>query len=177
MNLFKKTMLLLDEQLYKPNNLMPTTLKEENFNQDYSGGTFTLAKKTIRFRVAKITPKKSGQFVAIWEKDPFGKNSAFDYSTAPDLLVVTCFKEQRLGQFIFPKQLLLQKKILKNQQQRGKMAFRIYPSWDHPTSKQAIATQVWQLPYFVTQDTAKKQFSDKIQTLYKENDYNEFTDF
>ncbi|WP_249222424.1 MepB family protein [Planococcus alpniumensis] len=26
------------------------------------------------------------------------------------------------------------------------MAIRVYPSWDIPTSKQAVKTQEWQLP-------------------------------
>nr|WP_144503386.1 MepB family protein [Bacillus pumilus] len=39
--------------------------------------------------------------------------------------------------------------ILKTDTTKGKMAMRVYPSWDKPASKQAIETQKWQLEYFV----------------------------
>lgn len=32
------------------------------------------------------------------------------------------------------------------------MAIRVYPSWDKPTSNQAIKTQKWQLEYFIELD-------------------------
>lgn len=46
------------------------------------------------------------------------------------------------------------------------MAIRVYPSWDKPTSKQAIDTQKWQLPYFVDMSTLNQTSIDKIIELY-----------
>lgn len=48
---------------------MITDLIEEKQNAEYVGCLFHLNKKTIRFRVSKITPNKIGQFVSFWEKD------------------------------------------------------------------------------------------------------------
>lgn len=43
---------------------------------------------------------------------------------------------------------------------------RVYPSWDRPTSKQAMKTQEWQLPYFVDMSNPNKLPMDKIRELY-----------
>lgn len=115
---------------------------------------------TVRFRVAKQTPKKIGQFVVFWEKI-----ATFSYEEASDLLVITTFKdEHRYSQFIFPKKVLLKQNILRTDSHPGKMAMRVYPSWDHPTSKQAITTQNWQLPYFVDLCNVTQE---KLDSLYK----------
>ena len=149
MNKFNKTLAYVNELLYEPNNLTIKNIQEETQNSDYGAGIFQLNSKSVRFRVAKITPTKIGQFVSFWEKDEANKNQAFSYDNATDLLVINTFNENGdLGQFVFPKEILLQQNILRTSNTKGKMAIRVYPSWDTPTSKQAIATQEWQLPYF-----------------------------
>ncbi len=111
--------------------------------------------KTVRFRVARKTPKKIGQFVVCWEKGSDNKNQAYSYEDATDLLVINTFgSHNKFGQFIFPKDILLEHNILRTDTSNGKMAIRVYPSWDTPTSKHAIATQRWQLPYFINMDHA-----------------------
>lgn len=155
----------LTEQLYSPHDMALTAICEEPQNAAYSAGIFQTALKTVRFRVAKQTPKKIGQFVAFWEKDSHNKNQAFSYEEAPDLLVITTFKNvHHYGQFVFPKEVLLKRKILRTDSNPGKMAMRVYPSWDHPTSKQAITTQNWQLPYFVDM---RDITPEKLHFLYK----------
>ncbi|MGY3189804.1 MepB family protein [Lysinibacillus sp. TE18511] len=149
MNKFNKTLAYVNELLYKPNNLTIKNIREETQNSDYGAGIFQLNSKSVRFRVAKITPTKIGQFVSFWEKDEANKNQAFSYDNATDLLVINTFNDNGdFGQFVFPKEILLQQNILRTSNTKGKMAIRVYPGWDTPTSKQAIATQEWQLPYF-----------------------------
>ena len=150
MNKFNKTLTYVNKLLYEPNNLTIKNIREETQNSDYGAGLFQLNSKSIRFRVAKITPTKIGQFVSIWEKDEVNKNQAFLYENATDLLVINTFNQNGdFGQFVFPKEVLLKQNILKTANTKGKMAIRVYPSWDTPTSKQAIAAQKWQLPYFI----------------------------
>lgn len=162
---FQTIITQLNEQIYTPNDLIVIALQEEPQNAAYGAGTFQIASKTIRFRVAKQTPKKRGQFVAFWEKDCHNENQAFAYGEAPDLLVITTFKnEHHYGQFIFPKAVLLKQNILRTDSHPGKMAMRVYPSWDQPTSKQAINTQNWQLPYFVDLCNVTQE---KLDSLYK----------
>ncbi|HGH7177726.1 TPA: MepB family protein [Bacillus wiedmannii] len=166
MNTFNDTIQNLNNIVYKPNNLMITNLKEEKQNAEYAGWLFHLNKKTIRFRVSKITPNKIGQFVSFWEKDDNMQNQAFSYNAAPDLLVITCIDDNKLGQFIFPNEILLKEKILKTQCQKGKMAMRVYPIWDTPVSNQAKKSQIWQLQYFVDLSDPNNLPIDKLLTLY-----------
>ncbi|MDM5152647.1 MepB family protein [Bacillus sp. DX1.1] len=166
MNNFNNIIKNLDKIVYKPNNLMITNLKEEKQNSEYAGGIFQLNNKTIRFRVSKITPNKIGQFVSFWEKNENMQNQSFSYDPAPDLLVITCIDENKLGQFIFPKEILLKEKILKTQSQKGKMAMRIYPIWDNPVSDQAKKSQMWQLQYFVNLSDTNNLSIDKLLNLY-----------
>ena len=48
----------------------------------------------------------------------------------------------------------------------GKMAMRVYPSWDSLTSKQAMKTQEWQLPYFIDMSHVDELTEAKIMKLY-----------
>lgn len=75
-NLFSEALAYLDENIYKPNQLNIESIQEENQNSKYGAGTFKLASRTVRFRVAKKTPAKNGQFVAFWEKDKKNKNTS-----------------------------------------------------------------------------------------------------
>ena len=162
----------IDEMLYKPNQLTVASIKEEKQNSEYAAGKFELRNeltiKTVRFRVAKQTPNKVGQFVTFWEKGPKDINQPFQYDESPDLLVVTTFKDEHtLGQFVFPKEVLLKNNILQSQATKGKMAMRVYPSWDQPTSNAAIKTQKWQLDYFFMAIDTCMLPTAKIKILYE----------
>lgn len=167
MNDFYSALNCVNKMIYEPNDLTVKSAQEEKQNSKYGAGTFQLASRTVRFRVANITPTKVGQFVAFWEKDMNNKNQPYLYEEAPDLLVITTFKnDNEFGQFIFPKEVLLKKDILKSTSTKGKMAIRVYPIWDSPSSKQALKTQKWQLPYFVDMCNPNKLPVEKIMELY-----------
>jgi len=166
MNEFCKALAYVNEHVYAPNDLTISAIKEEPQNSSYGAGVFQLNSKSVRFRVAKATPNKLGQFVSFWEKDEESKNQAFSYEKAMDLLVINTFTEHYFGQFIFPKDILLKHNILKTTATKGKMAIRVYPSWEIPTSKQAIITQKWQLPYFFSGNQLKEFSSLRLVQLY-----------
>lgn len=167
MNDFYRALSYVNELIYKPTNLILKSIQEEKQNAKYGAGIFQLSSKTVRFRVANITPTKTGQFVAFWEKDENTNNQPYSYAEAPDLLVITTFKsDSEFGQFVFPKEVLFTQNILKSNSTKGKMAIRVYPSWDIPTSKQAVKTQEWQLPYFVDLSTPDNVSKEKITELY-----------
>lgn len=167
MNEFHKALEYINERFYKPNHLAIKNVIEETQNAEYGAGIFRLNSKSIRFRVAKITPTKIGQFVAFWEKDDKNKNGAFSLEKGMDLLVINAFTDgKRVGQFVFPKEVLVEHNILKTATTKGKMGMRVYPSWDTPTSKQAIATQKWQLPYFVNLEDTNSFVTQKLLELY-----------
>lgn len=161
----------INDIIYAPNNFAIVSFKEEAQNAEYAGCVFELSNgttvKSIRFRVAKITPTKIGQFVTFWEKDAHRVNQPYLIDTAPDLLVITAFSQDgRFGQFVFPKDILLKKNILKSQLTKGKMGMRIYSSWDRPVSKAAIHTQGWQLSYFFEINKVEPHPTQKILALY-----------
>lgn len=167
MSRFSTVLNYVNKMIYEPNDLTVKSVQEEKQNSKYGAGTFQLSSRTVRFRVAKITPTKIGQFVAFWEKDENNKNQPYSYEEAPDLLVINTFKnENEFGQFVFPKGTLLKQNILRSASTKGKMAIRVYPSWDSPSSKQAMKTQKWQLPYFVDLCNPNKLSSEKIIELY-----------
>lgn len=100
-------------------------------------------------RTSKQTPKKCGQFVTLWKRDDLSlESSPYTQDDTIDYLFILCFKNDKSGIFIFPRDILIKHKILQTNSSKGKRGFRIYPLWDTPTSKQAIATQKWQAPFF-----------------------------
>ncbi|MGI2298139.1 MepB family protein [Paenibacillus sp. GXUN7292] len=167
---FSKALTYVKEIFYEPNHLIIKSVQEEAQNSDYGAGVFQLNSKSVRFRVAKVTPNKLGQFVAFWEKDLNNKNQAFSYDNATDILVINTFSNdnQTFGQFVFPKEVLVKQNILKTATAKGKMALRVYPSWDTPTSKQAIETQKWQLPYFVVLNKNNSIHAQELLRLYSD---------
>ena len=172
MHTFNVTLDYLNKAIYAPNRLIMKSIEEEEQNSEYAAGTFILStaltSKTIRFRVAKITPSKIGQFVTFWEKDDRGTNQPFQYDKSPDLLVVTTFNnDNQFGQFVFPKDILFKKGVLKSDSTKGKMGIRVYPSWDKPISKIAIKTQRWQLEYFFVITDTSILPTAKILALYE----------
>lgn len=124
------------------------TLIIEKESKEYNACRFTLNKKLIVFRQAKITPTKIGQFVTLWKRNSNKIIAPFDADDAIDYVVVLVKTENHLGQFLFPQDVLFQKGIFSTAIKEGKRAIRVYPPWDIATSKQAIATQKWQLNYF-----------------------------
>ena len=166
---FHSVLTYMNDLIYHPNDLKIHDIQEEKQNAEYGAGVFQLSSKTVRFRVAKVTPTKTGQFVAFWEKDVHDKNQPFSYDEAPDLLVVTTFRDKSgFGQFVFPKHILLKQNVLKSDSVKGKMGMRVYPRWDHPTSKEALKTQQWQLPYFIEISNDKKSSTPFIMELYSQ---------
>ena len=167
MTIFLTALSYVTRIVYEPNQLTINSIQEEKQNSKYGAGTFRLSSKSVRFRVANTTPTKVGQFVAFWEKDENNKNKPYSFDEAPDLLVITTFKsDNEFGQFIFPKEILFNHDILRSSSTKGKMAIRVYPSWDNPTSKQAMKTQEWQLPYFVDMSNPTKLLTEKLIELY-----------
>ena len=117
-------------------------------SEEYQACSFELNSFQIIHRLSKITPTKIGQFVTIWKRNDEGITTPFDVSDNFDFIVITSRSDKNLGQFVFPKAVLLEKGIISNNITSGKRGIRVYPPWDIPTSKQAVKTQLWQTKYF-----------------------------
>lgn len=125
--------------------------------EEYSGYTCLLDTFTIKFRKAKITPKKIGQFVTVWKRNAEGITTPYTLSDPFDFYIILTEASNQVGCFIFPKSILGEKGILTTPKQEGKRGFRVYPTWDAPTSKQAKKTQQWQENYFILLSTWEDQ--------------------
>jgi len=137
----------------------------ESESTDYDAYRFYLNQKSICYRMAKITPTKTGQFVTLWKRNKTGIIEPFDFLDTVDFVIVSVRKNDLSGQFVFPKSILLEKGIFSTATKEGKRATRVYPPWDTTKSKQAQNTQQWQLDYFyqISPDTDL----DKFRTLFK----------
>lgn len=142
------TLLKIQELIYQPLNFEISELKIEAEGQQYRACQFLLNERKIISRNSKITPKKIGQFVTFWKRNEKGITIPFHKKDPFDFYVVNLQGEGRIGQFVFPKSVLIQKEIVSTSIKGGKRGFRVYPNWDLTLSKQAIKTQQWQLEFF-----------------------------
>lgn len=155
----------LIEQLFAgTDNYYVENLKKENQNKEYDGCTFSIQNYTFRSRLAKKTPKKKGYFVVFWKKGSENKNQAYSDDEMPDKLIITVIDKERKGQFIFPKTVLFKKGILRNENYNGKMAMRVYPSWETDLNNNAMKTQQWQKEYFI--DMSEGMDAQQVFSLY-----------
>lgn len=139
-------------------------LEEESY--EYGACEFKLGKAKIKFRVAKITPTKIGQFVTFWKRQNDGPIEPFNFLDKIDFYVVSVRMKSRFGHFVFPKSVLREQGILTYKGKEGKRAIRVYPPWDKTTSKQAQKTQTWQREYFVEHSETNFIDEDRIKELY-----------
>lgn len=144
----KHTDLALAQEIAYEQICSISSLIQEIESQDYGACSFELNNKKIIFRVAKITPTKTGQFVTFWKRIGKGPIMPFDIKDQFDLFIVSVRNKDHFGQFIFPKEVLFQKGFISKDSKGGKRAMRVYPPWDIANNKQAQKTQEWQLLYF-----------------------------
>lgn len=119
------------------------------FNQTYEGFDFEQDNLKYKHRRANKTPLKRCYFLAVWQKNAQNKNQPFRSDDTLDYLVISIMDDNRRDYFKFPKALLIQQHILMHNHKKDKMAFRVYPSWEHDLNRTATLTQKWQTPYFI----------------------------
>lgn len=130
---------------YTISNLYPDLECEE-----YSGYNFQLNQYHIKFRKAKITPKKIGQFVTLWKRNPDTQQTEpFNISDQSNFYIIYAELDNKSGFFFFPNTVLSQQHILTTPSKKGKRGFRVYPGWDIPQNKQAEKTKKWQGSFFI----------------------------
>ena len=147
-NSIMENILSLLQKLYSHNNLCCETIEPEKEHIAYAAYCFTLNKKPVKFRVAKLTQTKPGCFVTLQKRNELGISTPHDINDPFDLYIIHASNRESLGQFIFTKQLLADKGILSIKNNGGKRGFRLYPPWHQTLNKQAKQTQSWQLPYY-----------------------------
>ena len=160
---------LLEAQhrVYNPLGFICSQPVMESESSEYGAYSFELNGFSIRFRVAKITPTKIGQFVTLWKRFEKGPIQPYDDSDPVDFFVINTRTADRCGQFIFPKSILCQQGVFAINDIGGKRAIRVYPPWDIAVNRQAQKTQKWQIDYFL--ETSKHSAIDAVRAkmLYR----------
>ncbi|MFD7609565.1 MepB family protein [Streptomyces sp. NPDC059828] len=133
---------------------------------EYAACGFTLDGLSARFRVAKTTPTKAGQFVTVWQRSAEGPIRPFDADDGVDLFVISSRDSGHFGQFVFPRAVLCERGIVSRNGLGGKRAFRVYPPWVTTTSRQACSTQAWQVDYFLPLGEGAPVDMARAQALY-----------
>lgn len=153
--------------VYRSNGLVMSDLVHELESKNYEACSFILNSQIVIFRVARITPKKIGQFVTLWKRAENGSIRPYDLTDVADLFVVSVQQKDCRGQFIFPKALLFERGIVSKEGVGGKRAIRVYPPWDNPVSQQGKTTQAWQLEYFLDIPADAQPNSRQVKKLYR----------
>lgn len=149
LNAINKDLNIIKELVYDKCGFDLKNLKQDTESAAYAACFFKLNGKKVEHRISKITPSKTGQFVTIWKRNAAGVTRPFDDADGLDFIIITTRKEEQLGQFIFPANVLVEKGIISTKKKGGKRGIRVYPLWDEVSSKQAMQTQSWQLKYFI----------------------------
>ncbi|WP_418262664.1 MepB family protein [Flavobacterium faecale] len=160
---------LLNEILFKPLKFELSNIKEELEGQDYFAHTFQIGKHKAKFRTAKITPTKTGHFVTLWKRNPQGITESHSILDDFDFYIITTRQKNNFGIFIFHKTVLHEKRILSDDSRDGKRGFRVYPSWDNTSNKQAQKTQLWQCNSFIDLSIENSIDLQKINDLLNIN--------
>lgn len=121
----------------------------ETDNGDYGAARLRAGAAELRYRAARITPKKAGAFVAVWRRAADGGTEPFPDDDGVSALVVGVQEGAAAGFFFIPAATLRARGISSVGGRGGKRGFRLYPPWVAPSSAQARVTQAWQLACFV----------------------------
>lgn len=120
----------------------------EEQQSDYQAGITQLDGQRWRIRTARITPTKSGGFVAIWQRDKNGTTAPYEYHAGLQGVMVFIEEANRFGVFRFTQQHLEHLGVFASASCPGKRGFRVYPSWTSGLKGQAKKNQEAQLPAF-----------------------------
>jgi hypothetical protein len=126
-----------------------TNIVQDEECEDYVGYSFQIYKLNLKFRNAKTTPKKVGQFVTLWKRNAEKKTEPYTENEQFDFFIIVTEQGENYGFFVFPKQILCEKYVLTTSKAEGKRGFRVYPPWIQTENKQAEKTQSWQINYFI----------------------------
>ncbi|MEV6950596.1 MepB family protein [Streptomyces sp. NPDC051183] len=160
-------------RVYDPCGMACSQPVPENESAEYAAHAFTVDGLALRFRAARTTPTKVGQFVTVWKRSPGGPIQPFDATDPVDLFVVSTRDDGGsgsglgFGQFVFPKDALVRHGVVAAGGSGGKRAFRVYPPWATTTNRQAASAQAWQLEHFLDLHEDRPADCARARDLYR----------
>ncbi|MFF8692318.1 MepB family protein [Streptomyces sp. NPDC015144] len=152
--------------VYDPGGYACSRPVPEPESAEYAACAFTLDGRSVRFRSARTTPTKVGQFVTVWQRSEEGPIRPFDMDDGVDLFVISCRDTNGFGQFVFPREVLCERGIVSRNGSGGKRGFRVYPPWVTTTSGQPHNTQAWQVRHFLDLGGAGSPDPSRAHGLY-----------
>ncbi|MEU4503903.1 MepB family protein [Streptomyces sp. NPDC024089] len=169
--------------VYDPSGLVCSRPVPEAESAEYGAHGFTVDGSAVRFRVARTTPTKVGQFVTVWKRSADGGPiRPYDSADPVDLFVISTRDTGDtsgtdgtdgtdgtggFGQFVFPRAVLRERDIVSTDGVGGKRGFRVYPPWVTTTNRQAGRTQKWQVEYFLPVPDGEPADPDRCRALYR----------
>ncbi|MGW7456021.1 MepB family protein [Streptomyces sp. NPDC054787] len=153
--------------VYDPCGFLCSQPVPEAESAEYAAHTFTLDGLAVRFRAARTTPTKVGQFVTVWKRSPGGPIQPFDATDPVDLFVISSRDGHHFGQFVFPLDVLRRRGVVSENGSGGKRAFRVYPPWVTTTNRQAGTAQAWQLDHFLDLPPDRPVDAARAEELYR----------
>lgn len=163
-------LLAAKECVYDPSGFSCSQPTPETEGKEYAAHAFTLDGLAVRFRVARTTPTKVGQFVTVWQRSAEGPIRPFDAADSVDLFVISSRDGDRFGQFVFPGGVLCERDIVSRNGSGGKRGFRVYPPWVTTTNRQARNSQAWQVKYFLPIGETGAVNLEHARSLYRGQD-------
>ena len=156
----------LQTLLFSNLGLVISNLHQEQESKEYFGCNFQINSFQIKFRKAKVTPTKVGQFVTLWKRNLISKETEpFTSTDSSDFYFILTETSENFGFFFFTKDILIKNQILGTDLKEGKRGFRVYPNWDIPQNKQATKTQNWQSQFFI--DFADENYIEKFESILR----------
>ncbi len=101
----------LENTLLKNIDFKISVITQDAECEEYFGYNFRLQQLNIKYRKAKVTPKKNGLFVTLWKRNIKGQTEPFNHNDPFNFYIIAAEHSERFGYFIFPKLLLTEKKF------------------------------------------------------------------
>ncbi len=162
----QKDLQLLNDYLAEVLDVSIENIRQDQESETYFGFNFKLNNHHIKFRKAKITPRKIGQFVSLWRRNSQGKTEAFADDEDYNFYIIMTKSDDNIGFFLFPKIILAEHHILSSLGKDGKRGFRVYPELDFPNNQQAVKTKSWQQTFFINMKSLNPNEKQKLKDIF-----------
>lgn len=109
--------------IYDRCELQVSNYRLESESKEYAACRFDLNGLHIISRNSKITTKKTGQFVTFWQRNGKGTIAPFHQYDYFNFFIVNVQNDDRIGQFVFPKTVLIKNGIISSDKKKAKEVF------------------------------------------------------
>ena len=97
---------LINDRVFQVCGIVLENVETEIESQEYFAHNFELNKQKAKFRMAKITPTKTGQFVTIWKRNENKITEPYNIDDEFEFYIIATRQEEKFGVFIFDKTIL-----------------------------------------------------------------------